>query len=404
MKSYKTELDLNNKQRTQCLQHAGAARFAYNWGLQRKIEEYKAGRKTPTAIDLHRELNALKKAELSWLYETSKCAPQEALRNLDIAYKNFFRRCETGAKVKGFPIFKSRKQGIGSFTLTGAIKATATTIQLPRLGILRLEERGYFPVDERITSATVSERAGHWFVAIMTNVQPHRKLGTEVLGIDVGIKTLATVSDGTIYENPKALYAAEKHLRRLQKSVSRKIKGSRNRKKAVARLSRQHYKVSCVRKDAIHKATNVIAKRSAVLGIESLNVSGMIKNHHLAKALADASMSEFHRQLHYKMGWSGGIVVSADRFYPSSKTCSRCGIVKEDLSLLDRVFRCECGLEIDRDLNAAINLRNLAVRQVLPDQEAQASKACGEESSGSNPIRTKLSSKKQEPNTMMAVA
>lgn len=397
MKSYKTELDLDNKQRTACLQYAGAARWTYNWGLQRKIDEYAAGRKLPTAIDLHRELVVLKKTTKPWLYDVSKWAPQNALRNLDIAFKNFFRRCKAKAAKKGFPKFKSRKRGIGSFTLTGVIKATDRTIQLPRLGVLRLKEHGYFPTTARITAAIVSERAGRWFVAIRTDETPVRQSGVEVLGVDVGIKSLAVLSDGTIFDNPRALKSAESRLRRLHRSVSRKAKGSHNRQKAVVRLARQHYRISCVRNDSIHKITDAITKRAAVLGIETLNVAGMIKNHCLAKAVSDASLAELHRQLCYKMAWSGGTVIKADRWYPSSKTCSGCGTVKESLSLSERMFRCECGLEIDRDLNAAINLKNLAASSAVT--------ACGEESSGPDHlIRTKLASVKQEPNTATAAA
>jgi putative transposase len=166
MRAYKTELDLNNKQRTTCERHAGAARFAYNWGLERKIEAYQATGKSPSAITLHRELNVLKKAEFSWMYEVSKCAPQEALRDLDKAYVNFFRRIKKGEKAKGFPRFKSKKRSRKSFRLNGSIRVVEDSIQLPRLGRLRLKERGYLPIEGaahvRIVSATVSERAGHW--------------------------------------------------------------------------------------------------------------------------------------------------------------------------------------------------------------------------------------------------
>jgi len=361
VKSYRTELNLNDKQRTACLQHAGVARFAYNFGLRRKREAYETTGKSPSAIDLHRELNALKKTEFPWMYEVSKCAPQEALRNLDKAFEGFFRRCKEKSARKGYPKFKSRKRGIGSFTLTGAIHVTEQTIQLPRLGVLRLKERGYFPTAAHITRATVSERVGRWFVSILVDEEPVRTKGTEVLGVDVGIAHLAVLSDGTVFENPRALKTAQERVRRLQKSVSRKVKGSRNRKKAVNKLAKQHYRVSCVRSNAIHQATNAIAKRASVVGIETLNVRGMLRNHCLAGALSDASMSEFLRQLEYKIEWTGGIVVKADRWYPSSKTCSDCGTVVNDLPLSVREWSCaECGIVHDRDVNAAINLKNMA--------------------------------------------
>jgi len=391
MKCYKTELDLNNHQRTACLRHAGAARFVYNWALRRKIDAYEARQKVPTAIDLHRELNVLKKTELPWLYETSKCAPQEALRNLDKAYQGFFRRCKSGAAKKVFPRFKSRKRGIGSFTLTGAIHVIDRTIQLPRFGILRLKEHGYFPSDVEITSATVSERVGRWFVSIQTKEEPIREAGTETLGMDVGIKSLAVLSDGTMFENSKALRAAERNLKHLQRTVSRKQKGSANRKKAIARVARQHYRISCVRKDSLHKVSGAITKRAGIIGMETLNVAGMVRNHHLAKALSDASIAELHRQITYKMKWAGGIVVKANQFYPSSKTCSSCGNVKVALRLSERKYVCEsCGVVLDRDLNAAINLKQMAASSVV------GSHACGGFRSQAEPV-------KQEPNTIQGV-
>lgn len=392
MRAYRTELDLNDKQRTLCLWHSGAARFAYNWGLRRKKEVYEATGRSPTSIDLHRELNALKKTDFPWMYNVSKCAPQEALRNLDKAFESFFRRCNQGAAKKGFPKFKSRKRGIGSFSLTGSIHVTERSIQLPRLGVLRLKEHGYFPTTARITRATVSERTGRWFVSILTDEEPNRHKGVEVLGVDVGIAHLAVLSDGTVFENPCALQVAEQRVRRLSKSVSRKVKGSRNRKKAVQRLARQHYRVACVRNNAIHQATNAIAKRAAVVGIETLNVRGMLRNHCLAGALSDVGLSEFLRQLGYKMQWASGTVVKADRFYPSSKTCSDCGSVLVELSLSVREWSCpECGSVHNRDVNAAINLKNMAASFAVT--------ACGENRSGTQTSkRVKRTSAKQEPN------
>ena len=400
LSAYKTELDPNDRQRTALLRHAGAARWAYNFGLRRKVEAYKATGKSPTAIDLHRELNVLKKKPVEdggvpWMYEISKCAPQEALRHVDRAFQGFFQRCARGATRKGFPRFKSRKRGIGGFTLTGAIRAETTHVQLPRLGRLRLKEGGYLPADGvKVLAATVTERAGRWFVSLQVEQEIALPTPEEhVVGVDVGISALAVTSDGEVFENPKALRTSTTCLRRLQKSVSRKVKGSSNRRKAVAKLARQHYRVACVRQDAIHKATTAIAKQASVVVIESLNVAGMMKNHRLARAIGDAGLAEFHRQLRYKAVWRGGRIVEADRFYPSSKTCSRCGHVKDVLGLGEREFRCEsCGLRISRDLNAAINLKNWPSVATVT--------ACGEASAGRvREVPTKLASMKQEPNT-----
>ena len=308
LRAYKTELDPTCKQVELLLQHAGCARWAYNWGLRKKIEAYKAIGKSPTAIDLHRELNALKKLPIEeggipWMYESSKCAPQEALRNLDAAYNNFYRRCKSGAKKKGFPRFKSRKNGIGSFRLTGIIRASATHVQLPVLGALRVKERWYLPVEgARVLSATVSEAAGRWFVSLQVEQEmPDPKLKPHhIIGVDVGIKHLAITSDGEVFDNPKALAKVQMTLRVRQKAVSRKVKGSANRRKAVIRVAKVHRRVANIRRDAIHKMTTAITKSASVIVIEDLNVSGMLKNHCLARALSDASLSEIHRQLAYK--------------------------------------------------------------------------------------------------------
>ena len=376
LRAYKTELDPTCKQVRSLLRHAGTARWAYNWGLRRKMESYKewveGGKQgkcsTPSAIDLHRELNVLKKKTVEeggvpWMYEVSKCAPQEALRNLDRAYSNFFRRCKDGSKQKGFPKFKSRKHGVGSFSLSMSVSIGASHIKLPRLGKVKLKERGYLPVEgAKILSTTVSEKAGRWFVSVQVEQESIvEKAPARVLGVDVGISNLAVVSDGTVFANPRALKQTELRLRFLQKAVSRKKKGSSNRRKATLKLARQHYRVSCIRKDAIHKATSTITKSASIIVIESLNVAGMMKNHCLARAIGDAGLSEFHRQIKYKTTWCGGQVVEAERFYPSSKRCSRCGEINENLTLADRAFKCpSCKFVIDRDLNASINLENLA--------------------------------------------
>jgi putative transposase len=367
MRGFKTELDLNNVQKTACAKHAGAARFSYNWGLSRKLEAYKAGEKTPTAIDLHRELNALKKTEFAWMYAVSKCAAQEALRNLDRAFAHFFRRVQeqkAGKKVQaGFPKYKSKKNGLGSFRLTGAIHVFENAIQLPRLGRLRLKECGYLPGGGvHILSATVSERAGRWFVSVQVEMEAPVAEPVEkgTAGVDLGILRMATLSDGEEIDNPRALKQAQTKIRRLQRCVARRQRGSANRKKAVRQLARAHYRVANIRKEAVHQATSRLAKTKSAIVLENLNVGGMLKNHHLAQAIADVGLYEFRRQLSYKGAWYGCEVWIADRYYPSSKRCSSCGQIKPDLALSERVYRCAyCGLEIDRDLNAAINLEQL---------------------------------------------
>jgi len=367
LRAFKTELDLNNAQKTACARHAGAARYAYNWGLARKLAAYQAGEKAPTAIDLHRELNVLKKTELSWMYEVSKYAPQEALRNLDKAYAHFFRRVKekrAGKNVKvGFPHFKSKKSGLGSFRLIGSIHVFEKAIQLPRLGVLRLKERGYLPInDVHILGATVSEKGGRWFVSLQVemDIPDPEPMEKTVAGVDLGVNRMAQVSDGKVFENPRALKSTLTKLKRLQRVVSRRKKGSANRKKAVEQLATAYVHVANIRKGALHQATTFLAKTKSAIVVENLNVSGMLKNHHLAQAIADVGMYEFRRQLQYKGIWYGCEVRMADQFYPSTKRCSRCGQVKSVIGLDEREYQCEaCGLVIDRDLNAAINLEQL---------------------------------------------
>ena len=368
LRAYKTELDLNNTQKTACARHAGAARWAYNWGLARKMEAYQNGEKVPTAIDLHRELNLLKQSELSWMYAVSKCAPQEALRNLDQAYAHFFRRVKekkAGRKVRvGYPKFKSKKNGLGGFRLTGAIHIFENALQLPRLGRLRLKECGYLPVEDvHILGVTVSERAGRWFVSVQIerDIPDPKPTYKPVAGVDLGILALATVSDGTRIENPRAFKSRLRKIKRLQRVVSRRKKGSANREKAVRRLARAHLRVANVRKNALHQVTSRLARTKSAVVLENLNVSGMVKNHHLAQAIMDVGFYEFRRQMLYKGHWYGCQFILADPFYPSSKRCSQCGHIKVEMGLSERVYICDhCGWKVDRDLNAAINLEQLA--------------------------------------------
>jgi putative transposase len=310
------------------------------------------------------------------MYEISKCAPQEALRNLDQAYAHFFRRVKekkAGRKIQaGSPKFKSKKNGLGVFRLTGAIHIYNHAIQLPRLGRLRLKERGYLPVEGvHILNATVGERAGRWFVSVQVEKEQLDPKTTykPVVGVDLGILALATVSDGTRIENPHALQSSLRKIKRLQRVVSRRKKGSANREKAVRHLARAHLRVANVRRNALHQVTSLLATlapaasaggtKSAVV-LENLNVSGMVKNHHLAQAILDVGFYEFRRQMIYKGQWYGCQVILADPFYPSSKRCSQCGRIKLEMNLSKRVYICDhCGLTINRDLNAAINLEQL---------------------------------------------
>lgn len=387
-RAYKTELKLNNKERSLLAGCAGAARYVWNWGLRQKIDEYEASGNSPSYYELHRRLNRLKKGELSWLYQYSKTIPQESLRDLDRAFVNFFRRVkENGQKNKGedekpgFPRFKSRKQRRGRFRVWGSIHVEDGRIKLPRIGWLRLKEKGYLPISGvKILSATISERGNRWFVSLQVEEEIAERQATgQAIGIDLGLNHMAVTSAGQIYENPKALKQALKRLARLQRELHRRQPGSRNRAKTRAKIARLHYRISCLRQEAIHQATSAIVARTkpdtqrpSVVVIETLNVKGMMRNRKLARSIADVGMGEFGRQIRYKCDWYGISLLEADRWFPSSKQCSRCGQRKESLTLSERTYDCpNCGLIIDRDLNAAINLKQLSTAS------SAGSEACG---------------------------
>ena len=383
VRGFKTELHPNNQQITALRKNAGAARMAWNWGLDQKKQALQNKERLPTARDLHRRLNLLKKTDYPWAYEVSKCAFQEALRNLDQAFSNFWKSRKGLRKGKrvGFPRFKAKKAGSGSFRLTGSIHVFENSIQLPRLGILRLKENGYLPQSGKILSATISQKADRWFVSVQVEIEQPIYDGVkdahDIIGVDLGIKTLATCSDGQTFENQKPLKRGLKKIKRFSRYVSRKIKGSKNRRKATNRLARLHIRVANIRRDILHKMTTTLARTKRVIGIEDLNITGMMKNHCLAQAISDLGLFEWRRQLTYKAAWYGCRIVIADRFFPSSKRCHECGAINHDLTLADREWACmECGVIHDRDFNASKNLEYVAVSSTATQN------ACGEASSG----------------------
>ncbi|MHA1929151.1 MAG: RNA-guided endonuclease InsQ/TnpB family protein [Candidatus Thorarchaeota archaeon] len=338
-KAYKYELDPNNQQRTVLHRHAGVARFAYNWGLEQRIKLFKeqqGNARFTDAIKQHKLLNSFKKTQFPWMYQSSKCAPQEALRDLHQAFKNFYRGMKTGKKV-GFPRFK-RKGVQDSFRLTGTIRFTGRKIQLPRIGKVRLKERKRCYYRGRLLSVTVSRRAHKWSVSITVEeeIEDPAPIRGKPVGVDLGIKTLATLSDGTTFANQRALGRRIKKLRQLAKSLSRKKKGSKNREKAKLRLARLYLRVFTIRQDTLHKLTTYLAKNHSKVVVEDLCVSWMMKNRRLSRAVADVAMYEFRRQLEYKCQWYGSELVIAPRTFPSSKRCSSCGHKKKELPLSER--------------------------------------------------------------------
>ena len=367
------------------LQHIGCARWAFNWALAKKKEAFDKKERIPNYYELHRELISLKHSEIPWMYNSSKCAPQNALRDCDRAFQNFFTRCKKKVKgKKGFPKFKSKKNEKHSFKLDGSILVESGYIKLPRIGKLKLAEKDYIPTDCKILSATVSKRADKWFISVQvetTDITPIKPIN-EVIGIDLGIKTLATCSNGETFSNPKALKNNLKRLKRKQRQLSRKKKkGSKNREKAKQKLAKLHYHISNIRKDCLHKITTKIINENQVIILEDLKVKNMMKNHKLAQAISDVGLFEFRRQIEYKAKWNGRTVIFANTFFPSSKICSCCGWKNSDLKLTDRIFECKvCDTKIDRDLNASLNLKQIYTGS------SSGIQACGEQSSSNESL------------------
>jgi putative transposase len=380
IQAYRFALDPAPRQERALRSHAGAARFAWNWGLARCRERYAAEKRWYSGPELHKLWNQAKKADpvLAWWAENSKAAYQEAFRNLDRALRDFSksRKGQRKGKRLGFPKFKKKGRCRDSFRLTGTIRCDGTTVTLPRLGTIGTHEPTHKLTckiengSARILSATVSRTAHHWFVSFAVEVgreapEHHAHPGSAV-GVDLGVKTLLTGVDdaGRVIDipGPKPLRAWLRKLRRASRAHSRKQPGSASRRKSAARLAGAHARVANIRADALHKATTDLASRYETVVAEDLNVSGMIANRSLARAVADQGFGAARRMLAYKTVREGGTLVIADRWYPSSKTCSGCGRRKASLTLKERIYECEgCGLVLDRDANAARNLLKLAV-------------------------------------------
>jgi putative transposase len=359
-RAYKTQLDPTQAQVAAFEHQSDVVRFVWNWALGKRQEHYKATGKHLKGRELIAEFRRVRAEVWPWTVGASSRAEETAVRNLDKAFDNFF------AKRGKYPRFKSRKNGVVSFTYWGLKQEHVSErgVRLQGIGWVRTHERGYLPTEGvKVNSATVSERAGKWYVSLQ--VEEEREIAPatgEAVGVDVGISSLAVVSDGRRYENPKALRGAQRKLRRLNKQLARQEKGSGRREDTKHALAREYARIADLRSAAAHAASaDIVAGTPRAVVIEDLNVAGMVKNRHLAQAVSDAGMAELHRQLRYKVPWAGGEVVEAGRFFPSSKTCSSCGYVNGGLTLSDRVFVCpECGYTVDRDLNAAVNLSKLA--------------------------------------------
>jgi putative transposase len=388
--AFRFELSPNEGQRKALAQHIGAARFAYNWGLERSRKALEEGKRLPSAAELHREWNRWKRENAPWWTEVSKCAPQEAFRDLEKALKNWRK-----GKSR-FPRFKRKKlTPDNGARLTGAIRVFSRHIGLPRIGKVKSKE----PTDKllklleegraRILSATLSREADRFYVSLTCEVErpdpkpKEVKREDDVVGVDLGLSSFAVLSDGTRIEAPKPLAKRLRLLKRRSKQFSRKEKGSNNAKKAALRLARLHRKVKNLRRDFLHKQTTWLARTKPVIVVEDLNVKGLSRGP-LSRSVADVRWGTFLRMLEYKAKWYGTTLIVAPRSFPSTRLCSRCGHLNGKMPLSQRVFRCEaCGLEMDRDLNAALNLKAYGLAHLTgPTASSAGSHACGDPSGG----------------------
>ena len=402
LRAHKIALAPNNAQATHLARACGVARFAYNWALAEWTRQYEAWKADnslpkPNQMALRRQLNAIKRSEFPWMLEVTKCAPQLAIMQLGEAFRNFF------ASRARYPRF--RKKGIHDrFSISNdQFQIEGRRIRIPNLGWVRMREELRFR--GKIVSATISRVADRWFASICVSVSDTDHAASlnlrsipqaesqGAVGVDLGVSALATLSTGEVISGPKALACLLPRLRRLSRSVARKQKGSVNRRKARLKLARLHARIANIRADALHKLTTDLTRRFELIGIEDLNVKGMLSNRHLSRSVSDMSFFEFRRQLDYKARDTGSLVVIADRWFASSKTCSDCGWKLEELPLSVRSWTCpNCGAEHERDVNAAKNLKEYAVSSTVS--------ACGEEGSDQGrKFLVKPASVKQEVST-----
>ena len=378
LKSIKVQLRPNNKQLTKLFQYAGCSRFAYNWTISREQKNYKQGNKFLQDGELRKEFTKMKKLdEYKWLTKISNNVAKQAIKDACNSYKRFFK-----GKSK-HPKFKSKKNSKQSFYQDNVkIQFTDTHMRVEgfstsrkknkqKLNWIKLCEKGRIPTNCKYMNPRITYDGLHWYISVSIDVEDNTNIpSNEGIGIDLGLKDLAICSDGNTYKNinkTNKVKKVEKRKRRLQRSVSRKYnmnkEGVRYKKtsniiKREKELLKVIKRLTNIRQNHLHQTTSEIVKRKpSFICIEDLNVSGMMKNKHLSKAIQQQGLYEFRRQIEYKSTWNNIPVIIADRFFPSSKLCSCCGIIKKDLKLSDRIYKCDCGNVIDRDFQASLNLK-----------------------------------------------
>lgn len=368
----------NNKQKTKLFQYANIARFAYNWALGREQENYKNGGKFISHGDLRKEFTQLKRTDdYAWLNNVSNNVTKQAIKDACEAYRDFFKG------YTKFPRFKSKKRSVPKFYQDNVkIQFTDTHVKVEgfatskkknkqKLNWIRLAERGQIPTDCKYYNPRIKYDGLNWWITVGIKYEDSDTLpSNEGIGVDLGIKDLAICSDGRKYHNinkSQKIKKLEKRKRRVQRSISRRYENNKkggsycktsNIIKSEKELLKLNHRLTNIRQNYIHQTTTEIAKtKPSFIVLEDLNVKGMMKNGHLSKAVQQQCFGEFRRQIEYKSVWNNIPVIISDRFFPSSKLCSCCGNIKKDLKLSDRIYRCECGNVIDRDYQAALNLK-----------------------------------------------
>jgi putative transposase len=374
IKSHKIELKPNKSQLTYLSQSAGTARFAYNWALSQWKNDYECYQKHPFSCsispastryegELRKRLNSIKKQDFPWMYNVSKYAPQQAIKNLGAAFVNFF------AKRAQFPKFKN-KYHHDSFEIgNDQLKVDGRYLIIPKLKPIKMKESLRF--NGSIKTAVLSRTAGKWFVSLSIEVDDESIVHSKnhAIGIDLGIKAFATYFDGVKHWNSPTLKPyriLQNRIKVLSRQLSRKEEGSNNRYKARVKLAKLHSRIANIRKDYLHKLTHFLTNNYSIIGIETLDVKAMSKNRLLSKSILDAGFYEFSRQLQYKSNLYESTIVKADKFYPSTKLCSKCNYKLATLSLSVRSWTCpSCNTHHDRDENASTNLYNYAVSSTV---------------------------------------
>lgn len=378
--AHRIQLLPNNKHRAYFARAAGVARFCFNWALAEWQRQYEAGEK-PNALALKKQFNAIQAEQFPWVGEVTSYAKQQAFADVGTAFQNFFRRVKQGEKP-GYPRFKKKGKSRDSFYLPNtSLKFDRNRVHIQKLGWVRMREQLRF--SGKVMGARVSREADRWYIAIQVDTaQPaliHTGKEQSSVGIDLGVNALATLSDGTQVTGPKAFKASKRRLKRLQRQLrpAKRQRGSARYRRYQLQVQRLHRRISGIRRNALHQLSAQVTNRYSLIALEDLNVKGMSSSARgdveapgknvrqksgLNRNILDMGFYELRRQIEYKAAKKGAQVVFIDRWAPSSKTCSGCGTLKAALSLKDRTFNCDaCGLSLDRDYNAALNIEQLGL-------------------------------------------